>query len=237
MLCTRHVRIPEMSQPRPENTNPLLPFLSHVRIAHTSRSSKSSPVNSIHHGTITFKMLRIHRSPARLAEPVLPWLVSRIAAEVDIHRLATIGLCNVPRHDEDKWMRQNFQRTNLARLTDDLNSLIIKIQARIIDPRYIVAVVYDESTDPETEWGQANMCKPLRPAVGNIVPGSRPLSKGDLTIVGFIVVERSHWTQTWAQTWTWTWIHLPVGPLRSHVEDNEPCVSILTLAPIAGGAN
>lgn len=87
-------------------------------------------------------------------------------------------------------MRQNFQRTNQARLTDDLNSLIIKIQARIIDPRYIVAVVYDESTDPETEWGQANMCKPLRPAVGNIVPGSRPLPKGDLTIVGFIVVEK-----------------------------------------------
>lgn len=34
------------------------------------------------------------------------------------------------------------------------------------------------------------MCKPLRPAVGNIVPGSKPLSKGDLTIVGFIVVEK-----------------------------------------------
>lgn len=113
----------------------------------------------------------------------------RIASELDIPRLATIALCNVPRHDEDKWMRPYFQRTNLARLTDDFISLIIKIQARILDPRYIVAVVYDESTGAETEWGQANMSKPLSPAVDKGVRGPGPISKGDLTIVGFIIVQ------------------------------------------------
>lgn len=47
---------------------------------------------------------------------------------------------------------------------------------------------------------------------GQYMPGSRPLSKGDLTIVVSLLLKRSHWTQTWTQTWTWTWIHLPVGP-------------------------
>lgn len=171
--------------------------LSHVRIAHTSRHNPHPhqftaytmappPSKSYDYST--------GPRPAWQNEFFPDWHQGsqsiRIASELDLHRLATIALCNVPRHDEDRWMRQNFQRTNLARLTGDLNSLIIKIRARIMDPRYIVAVVYDESTDPETEWGQANMCKPLWPAVGNIVLGSRPMSKGDLTIVGFIIVDK-----------------------------------------------
>jgi hypothetical protein len=122
----------------------------------------------------------------------MEWESMRIASHVDLYRLATIALCNVTQHDEDRWTRPYFHRTDPARLADALKSLIDKLRIRILDTRYIVAVVYDESKGSDSEWGQANMREPVPVLSPYPWLNPRPTSTGELDIVGFIVVDLGH---------------------------------------------
>lgn len=61
--------------------------------------------------------------------------------------------------------------------------------------------------------------------------------QGRLDHCSFIVVEKESLDSNMDSNMDMDVDPLAGRPLRSHVEDNEPCVSILTLAPIAGGAN
>ncbi|KAK1832060.1 hypothetical protein QBC39DRAFT_371438 [Podospora conica] len=123
--------------------------------------------------------------------PVQDSQAMRIASHLDIHRLATIAVCNIPRHDEQRWMAPTFDRTNPDSVANAIKSILDSSRARVMDPCFTVVAIYGPSKGSEAEWREADVQCP--PPLGSRHPwlNARPIPEGDSTIVGFIIVYRA----------------------------------------------